>query len=173
MQDIRMPVYLNLIKYYGHRWWDTSTFTPRLQAFFMDELETYEIDSINVDSLPLVPDAEGRLTYFRATFTQSRKNITTQWSVDSIDLILGFIGGMSEVIWTILAGAMTSYLNFNFESGMIRNFYGISRMHPGSDTPNSNELAEQEVKKSIASRRKYNYTYTEFITTRLMKVLCF
>ena len=138
----------------------------------MDKLETYEIDSINVDSLPLVPDEDGRLTYFRTTFTQSRKNITTQWSIDSIDLILGFIGGMSEVIWAILGMLMASYLTFHFESGMIRNFYGVSKMHPGSDPPNSNELAEQEVKKSIASRRKYNYTYTEFITTKLMKLAC-
>ena len=50
MQDLTMPVYLDLIKYYGHRWWDTST----LSDFFKVELETYYLERIKQDSFPII-----------------------------------------------------------------------------------------------------------------------
>ena len=172
MQDLKMPIYIDLVKFFGHRWWDTSTFLPKVQSFFMDEIKTYQLDGIVVDSLPLVPDNSGRISYLRASFLQSRKNVTTQWSIDSIDLILGFIGGMSEVIWIIVSFLLGSYLNFHYESSMIRNFYGSSKVHLGSDVPEDEGSAKDNVKKSIETRKKYNYSYAEYLTTKFMKACC-
>ena len=119
-----------------------------------------------------MPDDDGRISYLRAVFLLSRKNVTTQWSIDSIDLILGFIGGMSEVIWIIVSFMLGSYLNFHYESSMIRNFYGSSKVHMNSDTPTDTKSAQDDVKKSIESRKKYNYSYLEYLTTKFMKACC-
>ena len=95
-----------MIKYYGHRWWDTST----LSEFFEQSLETYTATSPKEESIPLRQyQNQKELVFFSAGFTQSRLMLETQWTIDSIDLILGFIGGMAGVIWAILAFMLGSY----------------------------------------------------------------
>ena len=61
--------------------------------------------------------------------------LETQWTIDSIDLILGFIGGMAGVIWAILAFMLGSYQNFAFENSMIQNFYSVGKYTTDEDEP--------------------------------------
>ena len=48
-QDIHVDLNLDMIKYYGHRWWDTST----LSEFFEQSLETYTAANPKEESIPL------------------------------------------------------------------------------------------------------------------------
>ena len=79
---------------------------------------------------------------------------------------------MSEVIWIIVSFLLGSYLNFHYESSMIRNFYGSSKVHLDSDVPENEGSAKDDVKKSIETRKKYNYSYFEYLTTKFMKACC-
>lgn len=172
IQDLTIPIYLDKVKYYGKRFWDTSTLLG-FDWLFLDEENTYYTENIKQDVAPLMKNDEGQTIFFQATFNQSIKIVETQWSIDSIDLILGFIGGMAGLIWSILGFVLGSYQNFAFESSMINNFYGVSKMNPEADSPDTDELATNEVKRSLANKKRYMYTYREYIGTKIMSMSCF
>ena len=70
MQSLHMPIYLDHIKFYGRRWWDTSTLLG-FDWLFLDEFDTYYTESIKQDVRPLMKNEHGQTIYLEAIFYQS------------------------------------------------------------------------------------------------------
>ena len=79
---------------------------------------------------------------------------------------------MAGLIFSIVGYVLGSYQNFAFENSMINNFYGVSKMNPETMPPENDEDATKEVKASLVGRKRYLYTYQEYIGTKFMSIGC-
>ena len=52
--------------------------------------------------------------------------IETEWTIDSIDVILGLVGGVSGIIWTTLAMILAPYEAFKFNNSVIGMVYATA-----------------------------------------------
>ena len=59
-------------------------------------------------------------------YQQSRAQISYTWSVDSLDLVLGLVGGLAGVIWPVLEIVFGGYESFRFENSLIGSVYPTS-----------------------------------------------
>ena len=49
--------------------------------------------------------------------------VMTEWSIASIDIILGLVGGVSGILWTGLAMLLSPYETFKFNNSLIGMVY--------------------------------------------------
>ena len=61
--------------------------------------------------------------------------IETEWTIDSIDVILGLVGGVSGIIWTTLAMILAPYEAFKFNNSVIGMVYATAPQHDEKETP--------------------------------------
>jgi len=66
-------------------------------------------------------------------FVQSRTQYKESWSIASLDIVLGLVGGLSGIVWGLLALVLGSYETFKFENSLIGAVYPTSPQDPPSD----------------------------------------
>ena len=49
-----------------------------------------------------------------------------EWAVQSIDIVLGLVGGLSGIVWSLLAMLTAGYETFKFENSLIGAVYPTS-----------------------------------------------
>ena len=59
-------------------------------------------------------------------YTQSRVQYQITWSINSLDLVLGLVGGLAGVVYPALYLAFGGYENFKFENSLISAIYPTS-----------------------------------------------
>jgi len=57
---------------------------------------------------------------------QSRSFTETTWSVNSLDLILGLVGGITAIIWSFLGIIIGPYEDFKFQNSVAGSIYPTS-----------------------------------------------
>ena len=57
------------------------------------------------------------------TFSQSREFTESEISVDSVDLILGLLGGYTAILWGVSEYFMSGYSDFKFFNSLIGSVY--------------------------------------------------
>ena len=101
-----------------------------------------------------------------------------QWNVDSLDIVLGLVGGLSGIVWGTLFLVFGGYESFKFENSLIGGIYPTSPGAAGHDddggdgTPVSERRAKKAMMQSVSERGKYWYTYSEYLATSLLKSCC-
>lgn len=58
-------------------------------------------------------------------FKQSRRVNEYTWSINSLDLVLGVIGGLSGIVWAVLAMLFGGYEAFKYQNSLIGSIYPI------------------------------------------------
>ena len=48
------------------------------------------------------------------------------WAYNSLDLILGLVGGFTAMIWATLAFFLVSYEEFKFQNSLVGSIYPLS-----------------------------------------------
>ena len=66
--------------------------------------------------------------------------MTDEWTVQSLDLVLGLVGGFSSIVWAALLIIFGHYEEFKLNNSVIRTIYS-TRPHNNND--NDPLLAEQ------------------------------
>lgn len=96
------------------------------------------------------------------------------WSVDSLDIVLGLVGGLSGIIWGTLFIIFGSYESFKFENSLIGGVYPTSPSAGDDDDgpPASEQEAKKAMMQNVSERGKYWYTYSEYLATSLLKACC-
>ena len=56
-------------------------------------------------------------------YKQSRRVNELSWSINSLDLVLGVIGGLSGLIWSLLAMVFGGYESFKYQNSLISAVY--------------------------------------------------
>ena len=103
-------------------------------------------------------------------YIQSRRQNIQEWSVVSLDLVLGLVGGLSGIIWSVLAMLFGGFESFKLDNSMIGSIYPTS---PNEHSQVSNEReAKNSMMSTVANRGKYCYSYDEYMFVWLLKNLC-
>ena len=94
------------------------------------------------------------------------------WYINSLDLVLGVIGGLSGIVWAVLAMIFGGYEAFRYQTSLISSIYPTSPM----DTPIDGDLNQSEgqrkaklqMMQTVAQRGKYWYSYFEYLWASLL-----
>ena len=111
---------------------------------------------------------------FTSTIYQCRLFNEYQWTVTSFETVLGLIGGFVGLIWSIITQCLGGYENFRFTQEIISEVYSMttrSRMVIGSEPSNLDE-AHADLKHCVETSTRYDYTYLEFMVSKLARFFC-
>ena len=105
---------------------------------------------------------------FRQVLKQSRVLNKQTWAYESLDLVLGLVGGLAGVVWSVLNYLLGDYEQFKYENSLIGKIYPTSpKVHDESDDVDGNKISDERQAKDamlriVAERGKYFYNYSEY-----------
>lgn len=102
---------------------------------------------------------------------QDRHYSETEWTVRSIDIVLGIIGGFIGLIWDLLGFSLGGYQSYKFNMAMMNETYSTREAGEGHE-PNDVEQAHDDLKRGVETRSRYTYSYSEYLGTWLLTKLC-
>ena len=84
--------------------------------------------------------------------------------------MLGLVGGLSGIIWSVMAMVLGGYQEFKFENSLIGQVYPTS---PSATNCSSNERdAKRAIMRTVSERGKYWYNYPEFMLVSFLSSCC-
>ena len=66
------------------------------------------------------PDAGGHLSFM---YVQANEVFEEEWVIQSLDIVLGLVGGFTGLLWSATAMILGGYETFKFESSLIGALY--------------------------------------------------
>ena len=107
-------------------------------------------------------------------WSQSRVVNNEQWVINSLDLVLGLVGGLSGMIWAILSFIFSRYESFKLNNSLVGHVYPMapSDKDHNDSLPEAETNAKRDMMQRVAGRSKYFYNYTEFLLTSYLRSLC-
>ena len=87
------------------------------------DLKEYKIDT---QSNNLVHNKKNAQSFFRCKIVQSRKQTQSSWSIHSIDLIFGLVGGFVSLIWMSTEFVIAPFEDFKFQSSLAGSIFPTS-----------------------------------------------
>ena len=109
-----------------------------------------------------------------AVISQDRQYFEVTWTVTSIDILLGLIGGFVSLIWSLLGYFLGGYENFRFQQELISEVYSTTdnqRMKRDRE-PDNYDDARKDLTHSLESKALYDYFYLDYLAASLMKCFC-
>ena len=157
------------MRYYSLPWLDTSSLT------IFDLGTTLTNYVVNSKDRRVIEDTGPLLDNLLIAFYQSRGTTEEQWSIMSLDLVMGLVGGLAGIMWATLDLIIGNYESFRYENSLIGSIYPTSPviMDAGETSDlNSESYAKRQMMLTVAERGKYHYRYAEYLCTRLYRKLC-
>ena len=110
-------------------------------------------------------------------YQQDRVQHKFTWSVESLDLALATVGGLSGMVWAALAMVLGGYETFKFENSLISMIYPTSPQHldnsdDDDDMPPNERKARHALMRTVTERGKYWYNYSEYLCTSFLSSCC-
>lgn len=67
---------------------------------------------------------------------------TQQWAIESIDMVLGVVGGFQGLVWGLMTLVIGGYQSFKYENSIIRSLYATAPTNydPWADVENEENL---------------------------------
>ena len=155
--------------YYSLPWLDTSSLT------ILDLGTTLTNYVVNSKDRRVIEDTGPLLDNVVVVFYQSRGTTEEQWSIMSLDLVMGLVGGLAGIMWATLDLIIGNYESFRYENSLIGSIYPTSPVIMDADETsdlNSESYAKRQMMLTVAERGKYHYRYGEYLCTRLYRKLC-
>ena len=107
-------------------------------------------------------------------YCASRRLETKVIGINSLDIVIGLVGGFIAIISSILQSILGTFESFRLENTIIRYFYWTSPTKKMNELyePEDEQQAKQALVKSVATRGKYWYNFHEYIFANFL-VKCF
>ena len=106
-------------------------------------------------------------------YVQSDRMVMTEWSIASIDIILGLVGGVSGILWTGLAMLLSPYETFKFNNSLIGMVYPTAPQRDEKEQPiRSRDKAQEQLERTVSDRGKAYYSFTEYYWTWFLRSCC-
>ena len=86
-----------------------------------------------------------------------------------MDLVLGLVGGLSIIIWSVLAMIFGGFESFKLETSLISSIYPTSSPY---STTNEERKAKSLLMQTVAERGRYHYRYGEYLLFYFLKTCC-
>jgi len=163
------------VSFFPFTWLDTSALTLVSLGEEFTQWNSDETSSREADN-PL-----NDLPHYKIQYIQSRSQTTKEWSIVSLDMVLGLVGGLSGIIWAVLAMIFNSFESFKLENSMIGSIYPTSPQNfddlddnASRDEPSTNgeRTAKAALMRTVADRGRYFYRYEEYMFIWLLKQCC-
>ena len=158
------------VNYYNFYFLDTSAISL---IDFSTEFTTYTVERTTPR---LIPAEQGVYASYEVRWVQAPEQYHEIWAVESIDIVLGLVGGFSGILWSLLAILFGGYETFKLENSLIGAVYPTS---PGGGDDNAGgsdiegeQMARQALMQTIAERGKYFYGYTDYLVSSLARCFC-
>ena len=89
-------------------------------------------------------------------YIQAREVHGEEWALNSLDNVLGLVGGFTGLLWSVLSFVMGSFETFRLENQLIGSAYSIAPAQ-GEETPRSEKQANHTMMSAVAESGPYNY----------------
>lgn len=106
------------IEVFSNKWIDTSN----VGFFFFG----HEFDNYQVEEITERPKIDGLVPYIEVIYSQSFVQHEVIWQVQSLDSVLGVVGGFVGLIWSTLNLVLGGYEAFKLENSLIGAIYPTS-----------------------------------------------
>ena len=103
-------------------------------------------------------------------YVQANEVYEEEWVIQSLDIVLGLVGGFTGLLWSVTAMIIGGYESFKFESSLIGALYSTSP--EAAEKPKTEEEAKFNMINAIAKRGEYSYNYPEYLYARLTRFIC-
>ena len=110
----------NKCSFYNFLLFDMSQFSGFLSGH---DCTTYS--KVNTVTVTYQSEKNPKDLYYEE-FTQNRAYEETKWSILSLDLALGLIGGLVALIWQLLELILGDYQSFKFSTALISEIYSTT-----------------------------------------------
>ena len=112
------------VQYFDFKWLDTAS----ISFFdFFKQFENYRVQSSSNRSFSIkTAGKDEQFGHVQVIYGQSRLQYNVEWSVTTIDAVLGTVGGFVGLIWGALALVLGGYESFKLENSLIGAVYPTS-----------------------------------------------
>ena len=93
-----------------------------------------------------------------------------QWSVESLDIVLGLVGGFAGICWSTLSYMLADYQDFRYENSLIGSIFPTSPSE-AEHVPSGESEAVQQMIGTVAGRGKYFYSFAEYCWSQILRFL--
>ena len=155
------------IMVYWFQWLDTS------QIAFFDLGNPYADYRVEDHQIRFFNNEKNEAPIYQNLLMQSRKSTDVTWSIQSIDLILGLVGGISAIAWGAIGMFLASYQDFKFQHNLIGSMYATAPQKNEDEPPLSDrQEAQLNLESTVHERGKFYYTYSAYYFTWMILTCC-
>ena len=115
-REIVKEVSKTVTHFYNNPWFDTSGIS------IFDFAETFENYQVERESIFLNSDTYDNHR-LNIKYVMARPVYTEEWAIESIDIVLGIVGGFFGLVWSLLAFLLGGYEAFRSEHTLIGDLY--------------------------------------------------
>ena len=152
------------VSYYPFMFMDTSAISV---IDLGDSFENYKVE--NERQRKSTPTGTERDYVFKQVLKQSRVVHKQTWAYESLDLVLGLVGGLAGVVWSVLSYLLGDYEQFKYQNSLIGKIYPTSpKVKDEEDDDEGNKISDERQARDamlriVAERGKYFYNYSEYL----------
>ena len=151
-----------------------NSFLDTSSISLIDFSEKYTNYAIETETKRIVPSEDNLI--FSLSYQQSRVMNKYEWSRESLDIVLGLVGGFAGICWSTLSYLLASYQGFKYETSLISHIFPTS---PGGGdygdadiVPSDEKEAKEKMLDTVAGRGKYFYSFLEYSWSLVLRCLC-
>ena len=97
-----------------------------------DVYETYQPDTKQPNLVNVYP-ANAVFDKFLINFSLSRSQFKSKWTVKSLNLVLGQIGGYTALLWMVITFVMTGFEGHKYTNSLISKIYVSTPSGPDAE----------------------------------------
>lgn len=151
----KFTVSKSIINYWGSKFIDLSGFAT---FFEPDTLTKWDVNYIQeFEFLKNSYELANYPEYF-VTLVQSQEIITTEYSINSLDVSLAFLGGYTAIAWQLASLLIGAYQTFSYESTLMSLLY-TEEKSSSSNGEMANLTDKEEVEVLVTNREPHLYFY--------------
>lgn len=105
-------------------------------------------------------------------FGQSRQFTEIEVSVDSLDLILGLIGGYTAILWGVSGFFLANYEGFKRDNSLVGAVYSAAPDTKDREPAEDLIEAKGDIKHDIEVQGRFFYTYREYFFAWILASCC-
>ena len=166
--EVEKKITQSQVQFYLFKWLDTSA----ISLFdFSETFETYG----QKQPQTIYYYEDSKLTIL---WEQSRERPIIQFTVQSLDIVLGLVGGLSSIVWGFLAIIFGDYETFKLQNSLIGAIYPLSppkksNAEDEDDVQPVTEAGEAKLSlvRTAAEPSKYTFNFREYILSNVIKLL--
>ena len=84
--------------------------------------------------------------------------------------MLGLVGGLATIIWSLLSGCLGGYSDFSLQYSLFSSVYMTSP--PQTDSANDEKESKDLLARSVTESSPYSYGYPEYFLFSLLSLTC-